>query len=463
MAIYHRYDEALVRFMGFRFSKRIKIAPGVKVNIGLGGVSASVGGRGASVNIGKRGVYASAGIPGSGLSYRTKLGGSAARRSQQRQEKQLERQKAQQARIEALSKVQINLNKETGVVTISDNNGDLIEGRDKTFVWQNQGHTITQWLEEQAEEINGDVDLLEEIYLDMPSPWDEPTYSMESYPISQPIAPVKPEEIVQPEKGVRPTIGFFAKWFESKRRQHEQRVSEYEQSYIEAIKRWEQQVQNLELAYLRSYECWEQQSTQWSEAKAAHEEAEKANSENFAQTIRTDVKVMEALLENEFSALDWPRETLVDFQVEDGGRTIWVDVDLPEIEDFPQKVAVLSANGRKLNIKNKAKKQSQLEYAKHIHGVALRLVGYVLSTLPLAEKVVVSGYSQRLNRQTGHIVDDYLYSIKFTRTGVEQFNFADLDKLDPVEAITLFEHRRSMTVTGILRTIEPFELDAIAA
>ncbi|MCE6959604.1 DUF4236 domain-containing protein [Cereibacter sphaeroides] len=62
--------------MGFRFSKRISIIPGVKLNVGLRGASATIGGRGASVNIGKKGAYANASLPGTGISYRQKIGGT---------------------------------------------------------------------------------------------------------------------------------------------------------------------------------------------------------------------------------------------------------------------------------------------------------------------------------------------------------------------------------------------------
>ncbi len=62
--------------MGFRFRKSISIVPGVRLNIGKKGISSlSVGKRGASVNFGKNGTHANVGIPGSGLSYRTRLDG----------------------------------------------------------------------------------------------------------------------------------------------------------------------------------------------------------------------------------------------------------------------------------------------------------------------------------------------------------------------------------------------------
>ena len=60
---------------GLRFQKRLRLLPGVRINLSKSGASASVGPRGADVNIGPRGVSANAGIPGTGLSYRNKLGG----------------------------------------------------------------------------------------------------------------------------------------------------------------------------------------------------------------------------------------------------------------------------------------------------------------------------------------------------------------------------------------------------
>ncbi len=64
--------------MGFRFQKRISILPGVRINLSKSGVSTSLGPRGADVNIGKDGITANAGIPGTGLSYRQKVGGASA-------------------------------------------------------------------------------------------------------------------------------------------------------------------------------------------------------------------------------------------------------------------------------------------------------------------------------------------------------------------------------------------------
>ena len=60
---------------GLRFQKRIRILPGLRINLSKSGASASVGPRGADVNIGRDGISTNAGIPRTGLSYRQKVGG----------------------------------------------------------------------------------------------------------------------------------------------------------------------------------------------------------------------------------------------------------------------------------------------------------------------------------------------------------------------------------------------------
>ena len=61
--------------MGMRFKKSIKVAPGVKVNIGKKSAGVSIGGKygGMSFNT-KNGTRARISAPGTGMSYSTKIG-----------------------------------------------------------------------------------------------------------------------------------------------------------------------------------------------------------------------------------------------------------------------------------------------------------------------------------------------------------------------------------------------------
>jgi hypothetical protein len=58
-----------------KFRKRIKIAPGVNLNLSKSGVSGTFGVKGASVNVGKNGAFLNTGIPGTGIYDRQKIGG----------------------------------------------------------------------------------------------------------------------------------------------------------------------------------------------------------------------------------------------------------------------------------------------------------------------------------------------------------------------------------------------------
>lgn len=60
--------------MGFRFWRRIRIAPGVTLNLSKSGGSLSFGPRGSKFTIGPRGQRATVGLPGTGLFYTKKLG-----------------------------------------------------------------------------------------------------------------------------------------------------------------------------------------------------------------------------------------------------------------------------------------------------------------------------------------------------------------------------------------------------
>jgi len=69
--------------MGFRFFRRMNIAPGVRLNFSKSGISPSFGVRGARVTVGRKGIRRTVGIPGTGLFY-TEVSGTGARRGRRR-------------------------------------------------------------------------------------------------------------------------------------------------------------------------------------------------------------------------------------------------------------------------------------------------------------------------------------------------------------------------------------------
>lgn len=60
--------------MPLRFSRRLSIIPGLRLNLSKSGVSASIGHRGAWYTVGSRGQRATVGLPGTGLFWTERIG-----------------------------------------------------------------------------------------------------------------------------------------------------------------------------------------------------------------------------------------------------------------------------------------------------------------------------------------------------------------------------------------------------
>jgi hypothetical protein len=60
--------------MGFRFYRRIHLAPGIGINLSRSGPSLTLGVRGAHVTVGGRGVTKTVGLPGTGIYYTSRHG-----------------------------------------------------------------------------------------------------------------------------------------------------------------------------------------------------------------------------------------------------------------------------------------------------------------------------------------------------------------------------------------------------
>lgn len=63
--------------MGLRFSRRVRLAPGITLNLSKGGASVSVGPKGVKLTVGTSGASVSLGLPGTGLywTHRVRFGG----------------------------------------------------------------------------------------------------------------------------------------------------------------------------------------------------------------------------------------------------------------------------------------------------------------------------------------------------------------------------------------------------
>lgn len=435
-----------------RFRKSLKIAPGVRVNLSRSGPSLSVGGRGATANFSKRGTRTTLGIPGTGLSF---LGPSSG--SSQAAFRRAEREERAQQRAEALSRIKVSVD-DTGALTCLDADEVPLKGRELSLAWDQHGDAIQTLLQEAMDNINGDVALLENIFYDAPYPTPDQLLETPPFETPRPAEPTREPYPEEPRLTLPDSPGFISRLFGGARR-HERRIEAANLQYQSDCARHRERIAVIDSDYRSAYENWVRLSQAW---KAAHESYLAQLAENEKQhrdRLGSDDDYASAIIEEAFDELEWPRETLISFQLAREKSEVWVDVDLPEVEDFPQRVATLAASGKRLNVKAKPQSVLRLEYARHIHGILLRLAAVVAASLPWSERIIIAGYSQRLDAATGRINDDYLLAAVFTRDGLERIDYRALEAIDPIDAVAAFDHRVQMTTTGIFKPIDPYRPD----
>jgi len=403
--------------MALRFRKSIKLAPGIRMNLSGSGASWTLGPRGASIGIGKRGTFLNTGIPGTGLSSRTKLSGAGST------------PRPLQGRLAAVPpqpqtvSLRVSVSDE-GEVTATDMSGAPATEQLLALAKSQAKGEIRGLLEDCCSKINDQVEALERLHESTPSPHKKPTFQAPVYPHARPSPPT-------PLK---------AKWWALPGQRR--RVAE---ANAEAVAEHKQEVLD------------------WNGAKRQHEAETDQQRQLVEVGIYRDQAAMESFLEMALQDIEWPRETNVAFDLLDQGRVVFLDVDLPEIEDMPKRTATVPQRGMRLSIKELSPTKVQRMYAAHVHGVAFLLIGETFAALPLVEHVVLSGYSQRRSATTGQIRDEYLLSVRVTREGWSVIDFEHLEAIDVVDALAQFEMRRTMSKTGIFKAIEPIDPPALRA
>ena len=174
----------------------------------------------------------------------------------------------------------------------------------------------------------------------------------------------------------------------------------------------------------------------------------------FEHMLSQQHKFADDILAYVLDFIDWPRETFVSYEV--NGDEATFDVDLPEVEDMPQAKFTTTPSGQSIKEQTMSDMQIRKAYARHVHGIGFRVIGEAFRALDIANTVIFSGYTQRPDPATGQVMDDYLYSVKVDRDDWEKINFDDLESVDPIEALGVFDIRRNMSKTGIFKSVEPF-------
>jgi hypothetical protein len=172
-----------------------------------------------------------------------------------------------------------------------------------------------------------------------------------------------------------------------------------------------------------------------------------AEKDNFEKIIAGDDNYIETTLEQIFAEIELPLDFSTNFEVKD--TIVHVDLDLPEIEDYPDKKAEILQSG-KLSVKKKTQAEINKDYATSVFGLAFYFASIIYNISPAIQTINIAGYTQRLNKKTGGVEDQYIYTIEFDRT---VFSRLKIKNIDPIEAVDNFKNEKSINAKFELKTI----------
>jgi hypothetical protein len=391
--------------VALRFRKSIKLAPGIRWNLSGSGSSWTIGPRGASLGIGKRGVHLNSGIPGTGLSSRSRLSSSSQPQAPYRQ-----------TTTTTVSMKCAIL--EDGTLSFTDQTGASVPEHVVETAKKQNREAILDLIQRKCDEINEQVEALGRLHCDTPDPRKPPRFVAPEFPEPKPSAPIAK------------SLGLFDRLLPGRSRKIEEANRAADASHRAAAVSWV--------------------------AEKATFDRQVAERKMFLESlIYESTEAMERFLEETLEEIAWPRETVVAFDIRDTGKSVALDVDLPEVEDMPNKLAAVPARGLKLSVKELGPTKVQKLYAEHIHGIVFRLIGEVFAALPTVQEVIAAGYSQRRDPTTAQLRDDYLLSVRASRSEWSKMDFAHLISLDVTEALKPFDLLREMSKSGILKPITP--------
>ena len=394
--------------MGLRFRRTVKIAPGVRLNISRSGVSLTVGKQGLTTTIGKDGIYQNVGLPGTGLSYRQKV--------------------ADLPGVKA------------GASSASRSTGSSSRGTSSRELAAIERERHRAEVAAYVDQYNAENDALVRLHLfappvldqsnfasQFPAPaesHDEPASGPAPYPAPRPTeALVRKQLLAEGSHGAGSTF--------------EERVAD----------RLDLETQLWELARAE----YERQARENAPQVEALSEDADGLKEALELALAGDEEYIETAAEQWISSLELPFALSAQFEYDELGRRLMVDLDLPEVEDLPTQYAT-QLKGGDLRMRDKTQKSLRAEYAQLVFGLAVLVSANLLNLSPAIEQVVVSGYTQRRD-SAGELVDDYVFSVKVPR---EALLGADYQAMDPERFCLDLESRCNLSATKVFRAIEPY-------
>lgn len=432
------------------FKKRKKIAKGMHLNLSGSGIGFSY--RlfpGLSFSINKGGVYCNTSIPGTGFYSRNKVMGTN------------DNQKAIPSDIASISSK--NTPSRSSIIEVAidvqaKNDGsftyklyDLDGNENKSLIVESRVTASRQFKEIVVNTINDCTNELTDIHkltsrpltaIDMEKKVEEvkpvdivpKTYDSEKPTYES----VKKKLMTEAKKEIRSL--FF--WTNSNKR--EAYVSKMlEPTFKTELSKWESAKNDFD----------QKQKEIVNNAKLEYENAQKT----FEGFINGDENYINDSIDNLLACLKVPFDFSINYEYLPTNKILRIQLDLPEIEDFPKKKASLLAT-EEMSIKDKGKIELNRDYATSVCGMAFFFSGMMFNISLNIRAIEISAYTQRINKATGFEEDSYIYSVIFNRWHFARINYG---AIDPIEALKAQPNKSKILKSFEMREIDPFSEEEI--
>ena len=163
--------------------------------------------------------------------------------------------------------------------------------------------------------------------------------------------------------------------------------------------------------------------------------------QSMQNLIDGDKNYVIAAISSLFPDDELPMEYFVDFTYEENKGRVMVDLDLPEMEDLPDKKIILTPTGKK-SIRLKGQTDLRSDYANCVFGLAMYVAYSIFNISLKVEDIEISAYTQRKEANSAIATDQYVFIVNFTR---DLFSKIDFCRLSSLQVMDFFQHHYNMT------------------
>lgn len=406
--------------MAFRFQRRIRIMPGVRLNVSKSGLGASLGFPGASLSVGSTGVHSHAGIPGTGLAYRKKLNSNHSNNISSRGSRALSSGKYLEEFLRSGGQFELGVSiNEDAEITFNEIGGEPLDDDEVKTLKRLVPEKLRELLQREIDRSNNVIFSIKSTFQDTPNPNKKFQFIRREFSEPKPVMP----ELIK-------------------------------KSLFSLI--WPPRSKDIDANNAELMDEFAKKTNDWESKKLKFEADEDARLKCETESVLRDVHSMEQVLEKHLSEIDWPVETQIDFDFGNDFRTLAVDIQLPEEDNMPKFEWSMTASQIRISKRAISVSQRRTIYRDYIHAVVFRVLGEVFYRLPSVKIAMISCYIEGIKKANGHNEDQYLVSVIVKRDEWIKLNFDRLNNIDPYECLGGFSTRRSFTKTAVCSSIAPF-------